>query len=99
MVSTPHAWNCDIISAAKPIWRGRRRCHTAKGTIRRLVADRGFGFIKPEVGQDLFFHRSQLEGVDFGSLREEQEVEFEVGKDPNDRPRALRVRLAPPKGE
>ena len=63
------------------------------------MADRGFGFIKPEVGQDLFFHGSQLEGVDFSSLGEGQEVEFEVGKDPTGRPRALRVRLAPPKGE
>ena len=52
----------------------------AKGTIRRLIKDRGFGFIKVEQGEDLFFHRSELQGVDFDSLREGQEVEFEVGR-------------------
>ncbi|HEY78711.1 MAG TPA: cold shock domain-containing protein, partial [Dehalococcoidia bacterium] len=47
-----------------------------KGTIRRLM-DRGFGFIKGEGEEDLFFHRNDLQGVEFGSLREGQEVEFE----------------------
>jgi CspA family cold shock protein len=88
-----------MMSLVKPIWRERRRCHTAKGTIRRLVGERGFGFIKTEQGEDLFFHRSQLEGVDFGSLREGQQVEFEVGKGPDGRLRALKVRLAQPGGE
>jgi cold shock CspA family protein len=32
--------------------------------------DRGFGFIKGEEEGDLFFHRNDLEGVEFGSLRE-----------------------------
>ena len=49
-----------------------------KGTIKRLVADRGFGFITTEQREDLFFHRSELQGVSFDSLREGQEVEFEV---------------------
>jgi len=67
----------------------------AKGTIGRLVADRGFGFIKQESGADLFFHRSVVEGADFSSLREGQEVEFEAGKGPDGRPKATRVKLAP----
>jgi len=33
------------------------------GTIRRLVRDRGFGFIKSTEGKDYFFHRSQVVGV------------------------------------
>jgi len=70
-----------------------------KGTIRRLVADRGFGFIRREQGGDLFFHRNQLQGVGYDSLKEGQEVEFEVEQDRNDRPQAVRVRLAKPKGE
>ena len=49
-----------------------------KGTIRRLITDRGFGFIKTTEGKDLFFHRNEIEGVEFASLREGQEVEFEV---------------------
>jgi cold shock CspA family protein len=39
-----------------------------KGTIKRLIADRGFGFIKTEREEDLFFGRNQLQGVDYGSL-------------------------------
>ena len=71
----------------------------AKGTIRRLITDRGFGFIQTAEGKDLFFHRSQLEGVDYSSLREGQEVEFEVGQGRSGRPEAVSVRLAQPKGE
>ncbi len=64
-----------------------------KGTIRRLT-DRGFGFIKTEQEEDLFFHRSELQGVEYNSLREGQEVEYEVGKGKNGRSQAVGVRLA-----
>ena len=70
-----------------------------KGTIRRLIADRGFGFIQTAEGKDLFFHRSELEGVDYSSLREGQEVEYEVGQGRNGRPEAVGVGLAQPKTE
>jgi len=70
-----------------------------KGTIKRLIADRGFGFIKTEREEELFFGRNQLQGVDYGSLREGQEVEFGVTRDPSGRLHAVRVRLAQPKGE
>jgi len=50
----------------------------AKGTIRRLITDRGYGFIKTAEGEDLFFHRNDLQGVDYESLTEGQDVEFEV---------------------
>ena len=70
-----------------------------KGTIRRLITDRGFGFIQTAEGKDLFFHRSELEGVDYSSLREGQEVEYEVGQGRNGRSEAVRVRLAQPKTE
>jgi CspA family cold shock protein len=66
----------------------------AKGTIRRLITDRGFGFIKTEDEKDLFFHRSNLEGVEYSSLREGQEVEYEVGQGSNGRSEAVKVRLA-----
>ncbi len=70
----------------------------AKGTIRRLM-DRGFGFIKTEDETDLFFHRNDLEGVEFNSLNEGQEVEFEKGQGRDGRPQAVKVRLAQPEGE
>ena len=63
-----------------------------KGKIRRLM-ERGFGFIKAEEGEDLFFHRTDLEGVEFSSLSEGQEVEFEKGQGQDGRPRANKVRL------
>ena len=65
----------------------------AKGTIRRLIADRGFGFIRTAEGTDLFFHRSELQGVQFAILREGQEVEFEMSRGRDGRPQAVRVRL------
>ena len=64
-----------------------------KGKIARLM-DRGFGFIKPEEGEDLFFHRNELEGVEFNNLSEGQEVEFEKGQGRDGRPQAVKVRLA-----
>ncbi len=63
-----------------------------KGTIKRLM-DRGFGFIKGEGDEDLFFHRNDLQGVEFNTLREGQEVEFEMGQGRDGRPQAVKVRL------
>ena len=64
-----------------------------KGTIRKLVTDRGFGFIKTEQEGDFFFHSNALEGVEFSSLSEGQEVEFEKGQGRDGRPSAVKVRL------
>jgi len=64
-----------------------------QGKIRRLITDRGFGFIRTAQGTDLFFHRSELQGVQFATLREGQEVEFEMGQGRDGRPQAVRVRL------
>ena len=64
-----------------------------KGTIKRLM-DRGFGFIKTEQEEELFFHSTSLEGVEFNSLSEGQEVEFEKGQGREGRPAAVKVRLA-----
>ena len=64
----------------------------AKGTIARLM-DRGFGFIKTEEGGDLFFHRNELEGVEFNNLSVGQEVEFEKGQGRDGRPQAVKVRV------
>jgi len=55
--------------------------------------DRGFGFIKTENETDFFFHRNELEGVEFNSLSEGQEVEFEKGQGRDGRSAAVKVRL------
>jgi CspA family cold shock protein len=50
------------------------------GTIKRMVRDKGFGFITPDDGSgDVFFHRSRLgPRARFEDLREGDEVEFQV---------------------
>ena len=50
-----------------------------QGKIKRLVADRGFGFIEGERG-DLFFHHSEVQGVTIEELREGQLVDYEIGQ-------------------
>jgi CspA family cold shock protein len=62
------------------------------GTISRIVADRGFGFIVAEDGQEYFFHRSGLDAsLDFDRLLQGTPVSFTV--EPSLKgPRAGRVR-------
>ena len=60
------------------------------GTIKKLVSDRGFGFIKAEDGQEYFFHRSGTEG-DFDGLQGGEKVSFEIESSPKG-PRAKSVR-------
>jgi len=74
--------------------KSKKECDMAKGTIRRLITDRGFGFIQAADGADLFFHRNELQGVEFDTLREGQEVEFDMGKGRDGRPQAVSVRLS-----
>ncbi len=69
----------------------------ATGQIKRLVRDRGFGFIRPEgASEDIFFHSSSLQGGIFDQLNEGQNVEFDTENDPRDpkRNRAVNVRMA-----
>jgi CspA family cold shock protein len=62
----------------------------ASGTIKRLVRDRGFGFIRDDGGQEWFFHRSSVQGS-FDQLNEGQRVNFE--EEPSAKgPRAGNVR-------
>ena len=69
-----------------------------KGEIKRLIFDRGFGFIQAEDQEgDLFFHRNELQDVQFSDLREGQEVEFEIAKGRDGRQQAVKVRLTQPK--
>ena len=63
-----------------------------QGKIKKLVSERGFGFIEGDRG-DLFFHTSAVQGGAFDSLREGQEVEYTAGQDKG-RPCATSVRVA-----
>jgi len=62
----------------------------AQGTIKKLISDKGFGFIKGDDG-DLFFHRTAVEEGSFEDLREGQTVEYEETEGPKG-PCAQRVR-------
>ena len=61
-----------------------------QGTIKKLIADKGFGFIQGERG-DLFFHHSSVEGASIETLSVGQEVTYEEGHGPKG-PRAENVR-------
>jgi cold shock protein len=64
------------------------------GTIKKLVSDRGFGFIAAEDGREYFFHRTGLDpAVNFDSLAGGERVSFEI--EPSQKgPRANRIKLA-----
>jgi CspA family cold shock protein len=53
----------------------------ATGTIKKIVSDRGFGFIQQADGTDLFFHRSAVTGANFDDLTEGQTVSYEKTMD------------------
>jgi CspA family cold shock protein len=64
------------------------------GTIKKIVADRGFGFISAEDEKEYFFHRGGLDtSLDFDRLNGGEKVEFEIEASPKGL-RANRVRSA-----
>ena len=62
----------------------------AQGKIKKLIAEKGFGFIAGDKGE-IFFHHSALVGTTIEALREGQAVEYEEGRGPKG-PRAENVR-------
>ena len=61
----------------------------AEGTIKKLIADKGFGFIQGE-RDELFFHHSAVQGTAFETLHEGQRVTYTEGRGPKG-PRADEV--------
>ncbi|AWB44143.1 cold shock domain-containing protein [Paenibacillus polymyxa] len=49
-----------------------------KGTVKWFNAEKGYGFIQVEGGEDVFVHFSAIQGEGFKTLEEGQEVEFEI---------------------
>jgi CspA family cold shock protein len=63
------------------------------GTVKKLVSDRGFGFISASDGKEYFFHRNALEtSADFDRLIGGERVEFEPEASPKG-PQAGKVKL------
>ncbi len=66
----------------------------ATGTIKKVVADRGFGFISASDAKEYFFHRNSLDStLDFDRLNGGEAVEFEIEQSDKG-PRAARVHAA-----
>ena len=66
----------------------------ATGTLKKVVSERGFGFIAAEDGKEYFFHRSGLDSsLDFDQLVGGEKVDFQVENSPKG-PRATRIRRA-----
>ena len=63
-----------------------------QGKIKKVIADKGFGFIEGERG-DIFFHHSALDGIAIEAFQIGQSVTYEEGRGPKG-PRAENVRLA-----
>ena len=82
----------DRFSSGRSRGRGRRRGRRVgaptpsgpkvKGRIKKLVRDRGFGFVRGDDGKEVFFHRSGLGSTDYDALSEGDVVEYVVQEGP-----------------
>lgn len=96
--SSPHSATPRVVSqflsngpCVFPWFETRKASTMASGTIKKVVSDRGFGFISGEGGKDYFFHRDNLVApLDFDRLNGGEPVTYEVEESPKG-PRAVRV--------
>ena len=79
----------DRFSPGRGRGRGKRPAPRAapsgpkvRGKIKKLVRDRGFGFVRGDDGKEVFFHRSGLAATDYDSLSEGDVVEYVVQEGP-----------------
>ena len=52
------------------------------GTVKWFSNQKGYGFITPENGNDVFVHHAEIQGEGYKSLEEGQKVEFEIAEGP-----------------
>ena len=63
------------------------------GKIKKIIPDRGFGFVRAEDGNEVFFHRTEMPSSDFDALEEGEAVTFEIMQSPKG-PRARNLQKA-----
>jgi CspA family cold shock protein len=81
LVRAPSAGVGTVALASSPnqlVGRTKKRVVVAQGTVKFFNADKGFGFISREQGDDVFVHFSNIQGDGYKSLDEGQRVEFDV---------------------
>jgi len=72
-----------LLAASRPkwlVWRFKNRVFVATGTVKFFNAEKGFGFISREQGDDVFVHFSNIQSDGYKSLDEGQRVEFDVAQ-------------------
>ncbi len=67
-----------------------------RGTVKWFSQEKGYGFLTPEEGADVFVHHSAIEGTGFKVLYEGEEVEFDVVEEAKGPKAQNVVRLNPP---
>ena len=67
-----------------------------KGTVKWFADDKGYGFIRPESGDDVFVHYSEIRGSGHRHLEAGQVVSFDVGEDLRGRTMAKGVEVLEP---
>jgi CspA family cold shock protein len=55
---------------------------TVKGTVKWFNESKGYGFLSQPEGEDIFVHYTSIQGNGFRTLKEGQEVEFNVERGP-----------------
>jgi len=80
---------------ASAVWIGKMKGSImTTGTVKKVVADRGFGFIAAEDGKEYFFHRGGVQSpLEFDRLVGGERVSFEIETSPKG-PRAIQVSAA-----
>ena len=80
-----------VVDTSKTMEGGRDKQMTV-GTVKWFNAEKGYGFIAPESGEDVFVHFSAIQSAGYRSLDEGKAVEFDVTSGPKG-PQAANVRL------
>ena len=65
----------------------------AKGTVKWFSDQKGYGFVTPENGKDVFVHHSAIQGEGYKSLAEGAQVEFDIVQGPKGEQAANVVKL------